>query len=469
MRGKNKNIVFICQVTEDALKVIKCLADNSKREILALESEPLPAAADNKQISERIIRLFTRMGYNACPVILSLPRSQATVRYLKVPALTPGEIEDMARLQAPRYLPYPASELITGFQIISSDKEGYSRINLIVVQKETISRYLEIFKELRCPKISIILSSFGLHSFYTYKRTESGGPVMLIDTDRQQSEIAIISSGKMLFSRSFKLGRDLKESVSEEVGKTQDAYSKEASGELPRKIILVGAGKAIEEFRSALTAEANLPIEVLSYGQLSLPANLFNAISSSDYSFASLIGLGLQEQDAYLNLLPVDLKLELKKGAKQKYFLRIALSILAIVVILALGITCDLSNKRKYIGRLKEELGKLSYEAKPLENIEKRFELLGSHVLNKPTAVEILYELHRIIPASVFLTNLNYEEKKQVFLRGQTQDLDSIFIFVQELEKSAVFKGFQVKVRYATKKKTQAGEIIDFEVDCLKK
>ena len=73
------------------------------------------------------------------------------------------------------------------------------------------------------------------------------------------------------------------------------------------------------------------------------------------------------------------------------------------------------------------------------------------------------------MPGGASLISLTYEQDKHVILHGQASELSRVFEFVARLEKSAVFKNFNVKVRYATKKRIQAGEIIDFEILCTKR
>ncbi len=101
--------------------------------------------------------------------------------------------------------------------------------------------------------------------------------------------------------------------------------------------------------------------------------------------------------------------------------------------------------------------------------IEKRLEILGKYSQKKPSVLEALYELHQLIPGEVSLVNFIYEEGGQITLRGQTRELNSVFAFVSQLEESLVFKNFSIKVRYATKKNTPAGEIIEFEIVSLYK
>jgi Tfp pilus assembly protein PilN len=129
----------------------------------------------------------------------------------------------------------------------------------------------------------------------------------------------------------------------------------------------------------------------------------------------------------------------------------------------------NLDNKTIYLRRLKAELNKISKDAKPLEEIERRFRLLEGRAKKTTTGMDVLYEVHRTIPEGVVLVSLNYEEDNQVVLHGYTSELKSVFEFVSLLEKSPVFKKFNIKVRYASKKRTQSGEILDFEIVCSKK
>jgi hypothetical protein len=54
------------------------------------------------------------------------------------------------------------------------------------------------------------------------------------------------------------------------------------------------------------------------------------------------------------------------------------------------------------------------------------------------------------------------------FLRGQAEELNVVFEFASQLEKSPVLNNFNTKVKYATKKKTRTGDTVDFEIACTK-
>lgn len=456
--------IFVCQVTDTVLKVIKLQRNGNPAEAVAgLRAEKLASGIDSALLAEKIGQALKELEYKNNRVILSLPRNHAACRYLKVPAQAPREIEKIVSLQAATYLPYPANELITGFQVISTDKAGYSHINLVIVHRDVIERYIRLFKELKITDFSIFLSSYGAAQLYSYIDPQEARPVMLADIDSQQVEITVTLNNKLLYSRYFKLNilqPDREEVFVDEINKTNDAYQKEVPSPGPQKIVILGAPGLSGESREKLSRQLSLPVELLPDDKQ------FNV--SEGNSFASLIGLGLAEAPESLNLLPQITREENRKSSQRNENFRLALSIFGIVIILSAATAKNLDNQRQYLKQLKSELGRLAKEARPLEEIENRLRIAQNQNQKKPSSLEILYEVHKVIPDNISLTNLSYEEDNQTVIHGQAPELDSVFGFVAQLEKSAVFKAFSIKVRYATKKKIQASEVVDFEIACVR-
>jgi Tfp pilus assembly protein PilN len=296
---------------------------------------------------------------------------------------------------------------------------------------------------------------------------------MVVDVDNYQIELVIARDKKMLFSRNFKLNRlkpDWEGAFIDEINKSRDAYLKEVGREAPSKIAILGAEKLCQLFAEVLKKQLTLPIKILSTSsKLRFSNNLSNDILNSDNSFTALIGLGLSGIEESINLLPQNIKERNFRLSQRKSQLRLISLMGAIILIWVFAIARNLDNKARYLKQLKLELSKISQEARPLEEFEKRFQLLESRLKKKPSTLDIIHELYQVIPEGVSLTNLSYDEDKEIILRGTTPELNYVFKFASQLENSAIFSKFNIKVRYATKKKTQAGEIVDYEIVCLKK
>jgi Tfp pilus assembly protein PilN len=447
---------FIFQITDTHLKVARFQPSGG----IDFQAEVIPPDADEKSIAERLARLLNKLEYRNNPLIIALPRSKVTCRYLKIPAQSPKEIEKIVSLQASRYLPYPQEELITGYEVISVGKDGYSNINLVIAQKDVINRYLGVCKGLNCPSLTIALSSYGLSNIFNQVYPEPKNAEMLIDIDSSQMELAVIAHGKLLFSRYFKVDMSnpgWKSIFLDEVLKSREAYKKEVAGEAADKILVTGQQNLADDLIQALNAQAGIKAEALPYRKI-----------SADTSFISLIGLGIKDVAYSLNLLPKDLKEELIVRAQKKEYAQLLLFAAVIIAVLGLGVAKSLDNKAQYLKKLKAELDKVSQQAKPLKEIEKRLTIASGSLKEKPSSLEVFSEIHRLIPASILLTEFIYEAGRDLTLRGQAQDLGAVFALVSQIENSSVLKSFSVKVRYATKRKTSAGEVIGFEIVCAK-
>jgi hypothetical protein len=445
----------------------------NRREFSAAHEEQLPSNADNDALSERIREAFKKLGYNTEPAIVSLPRSSVASRYLKVPTQIPREIEKIVSLQASKYLPYSANELNSGFQIIDIDKDGSANLNLIIVQKETVGRFIGIFKEIKTPKLTVTLNSLGLSSLYRYLAPKEEGPVMLVDIDSQQAELAITLNQKLIFSRSFKFDKSAphrEDLFMDEINKSNSVYLKEIGRQVPLKIVFLCASRLSQELSEIIKQKTNLPVEKLFITEkVNFSQEARNSILAGDDSFAGLIGLGLDEIPEEMNLIPVQMKESALGISRRKEYLRLFLVICAIILILWLGTAKNLENKAAYLKQLKTELNAFSQEAKPLEEIEKRFRLLESYTKRGISGLDVLVGIHQAIPEQISLVSLSYDENGEIIMRGQAKELNFIFEFVSRLESSEIFKKFNIKVRYATKKKSLAGEIVDFEIACARK
>ena len=149
---------------------------------------------------------------------------------------------------------------------------------------------------------------------------------------------------------------------------------------------------------------------------------------------------------------------------KRKAWLKTTVLFISVLFTLLLGIAKNIYDKTEYLERLKVKLNKLHLEAESLEKIRNRLEIIREQVSIPTSSIDALYELYRITLPGITLNSFFFDEKKQVLIKGQAQDLSAVFKFVTVLEESEYFKG--VSVKNATKRKTQLTEVADFEIVC---
>mgnify|MGYP001557994757 CR=1 FL=1 len=471
---RKSDVFFICQLSEARLRVLKCSRNIARRvEFLEAKTEEFAALADQEALAFSLGRILKEMDFKDNSLIVSLPRTQVTCRYLKIPSKIPAEVEQMANLQAPRHLPYQVSELITAYQPILIDKDGYTHINLFIAHRDLVEKYIQIFKKLNLKNYSLFLSSVGLLNLYYAVNPQVNSSAILIDIDIDQTEIAIVDKDNFFLSRSFKVSKNLsgwENIIAGEINKTRNAYLKETFYKDPEKIVIFGAAENLQGLSEIVQKQSIIPVEILPYWQkLPFSQRLLDQISNSNGSYANMVGLGLKSIPESLNILPAEIKIQARSSQKAKEKLRVVYFLVGIVIIFTLGILKNIDNKVRFLNYLKVELSKIEKDARSIGELQRRIEFVEKSHQKKPSGLDILYELHQITPGEVVLTNFSYDEGGQIVLRGQAQQMNKVFEFVTQLEKSAVFKGFEIKVRYASNKKSTAGELIDFEIGGTRK
>jgi Tfp pilus assembly protein PilN len=286
-------------------------------------------------------------------------------------------------------------------------------------------------------------------------------------------EAEIVVNRKMIFSRYFKFSLSSASWQSlflDEITKTKNLFIKEVSEEPTNRIMIVGNTKIAQNLIKEIKEPREFSFEIIDLRKkIDIPDSLWKKIEEESCSFFSLIGLALAELPLSLDLLPEREKEAKKASALSRKGLRLSFFIVLAGLFFMLGTVKNLHNKANYLIRLKEELSKIEKEVRPWEEAERRKEIFKSQFSGRVAAIEIIYEINQLMPEGMFLVNLNYEEAREITLRGNTFDLNNVLNFVSRLEKSKVLKDFKIKVRYATKKKTQEGEILDFEINCTRK
>jgi hypothetical protein len=200
--------------------------------------------------------------------------------------------------------------------------------------------------------------------------------------------------------------------------------------------------------------------------KLRLSDTVTETLAQTPFSYAGLFGLGKSGPEESLKLIPQDIKSVHKRLSRRSEYIRVSLMALGIIFMVGAGINKNLATKADYLTRLRNELSKLEAQAKPLEEIDTRLKILASRAEKRLSSLQVFYELNKALPGAISLTSFTYEENSQIILHGQAQTLSIIFEFVSQIEKQPVFKNFTVKVKYATQNKSQAGDIVDFEITC---
>ena len=472
---KKKEIITALEITEKYLKVAQSAWIKNRRELTVLKAKTLPEGIDDRVVSNEIYSLFKAKDIKKSPgITLCLSRYLVTTRYLKLPSYDPTEIEKIVSFQATKYLPYPSQELISRYYLIGQDPEGYSRILLVIVHKDVINRYLKILRESGLEATTALVSSYGLYNWYLSHRSdlEISEPVVLVDVDPAYQDLVVISGGKLVFTRSFSVELNSQDcasvnpwqdKIAEEITRSIITYQKDNIDKNPTGIVLSGSPKIIIGLEKKLSSALSLSVEkVNSLEKISLKEKTY--LEDTNFSFASIIGLALASPLESLDLLSKEIREKRKVLTKRREWIKTAILFIGVLFTIFLGTAKNLYDKTLYLERLKAEIEEVSSEAESLEEIKNRLDIIKGQFNISVSSIDALYELYRIALPQIALYSFSFDERNQVVIKGQAQDLSDVFKFVTALEESEYFQG--VSVKNAAKRKIQLTEVADFEIIC---
>jgi Tfp pilus assembly protein PilN len=412
-------------------------------------------------------------------VVMYLSRNLVTVRILELPSTSPKEIGDMISLQIGKQTPYSKEEIVSSYKIIGSDKEGYTKVILVIARRNLIDERMEALLKSSIEAKEVTLSSEGVYSwfnvFYASKlNLGNSEAVILVDIDSNYSDFLVIHKKNLRFSKNILIGTNhLLEEKNTSLNEFIEGlkHSKEAFCEENRafkvvKLFLSGAAKNIKDLDVALSAQLDLPCEILDIvkdAQYQAPGEVFFRESGLKFiSLSPIFGILLKYNQLEFNLLPGEKRIHKLMEEKRKNLTIMGILFSAIMMMLSLLILIHIYNKNIYAAQLRQKSALIKSDSDEIEKMRLSVNLIQGLLDARGDSLNLLKEIYKIIPKEIYLTNIDIERRKQIVLRGCAQAMSDVFKFVTLLEKSPYFEN--VKNTYATAKKENNTERTDFEI-----
>ncbi|HGE70280.1 TPA: hypothetical protein ENX78_05550 [Candidatus Poribacteria bacterium] len=444
-------------------------------------------------VSKLIRDLISNSGIKVQEVTLSIPtRHNVIIRNLTVPSMSKREMREALRSEVENYAPLSSDEPVLDFLTVGQtfeENRQKAEIILSAAPKGLIRAYLAAVDNINL-KISLIEPSLlSILRTIIPERSEgeeeeedavssSGHSIMLVSLDDETGMVAIVRDNAIRFTYTLEFGKKHLEdtSVFEELVVNLNSsvayYQSNYPGQVIEKIILYTDGTDCEELCAKLGESVDVPISTPILPQTSDEfAKL--ALKDNQLSVFSAIGSAMHTrgEDA-INLLPT-------KGIEtinvKKQVLAGTLVVLA-TVFLSIGATFGLKAITKNVNQktssvimeregINQNIGMVGAES---EVAKLRIQLdqakMALNSIKVTQWVELLPELRLIIPKTVWLNSLSWQEGTDLTLSGYALAYDSVFKFIDTLKASPYFAYPQFT--YVRKSNMDNKEIVQFEIRC---
>ncbi|GAI15912.1 unnamed protein product, partial [marine sediment metagenome] len=368
-----------------------------------------------------------------------------------------------------KYLPYSKEEIVVDYKKVSITKEGYANILLIMAQRKSVDRYMEIFKHAGISIDRIALSSEGISNWYSALGIDDTRPIAVIDLDRYHTHIQIMKNKNLLFSRSVSFNtvdsNTDRNILAKEIRLSFDSYLEENKEDV-FGMIVSGSEEYSKEISAFLADNFSLPCESIEQSRYVKSKKEINKFSKqlAKASYTYLLGFASEPEKLKVNLIPKDIINKRKEQAIKSELMKTVVLFLCITVAVFAIMEKKMSSKREQLNKIETQLKEIDPEVKKLSRLKEDVELIQNQLTLKGSSIDIIRQFYEILPSDISLTLLEFEDKNRILLRGTSVELSSVFKLLPILEESPYFKN--VKINYANKRTFRHKEFADFEIVC---
>jgi Tfp pilus assembly protein PilN len=373
-------------------------------------------------------------------IVLGIPRSDAIIRHLDLPAEVADNLKQVVEYQVQSFEPIEEERSCYDFAVLRSPKNSKRlAVLLVMVKKAVLEGLLDRLRELGIKPVAVTCGSLGLVNLFANNRKDLDDKTyFLADLTPSGLELCTVRSGRLAYTRHS--------------GKAEETTWKQAllaEVDLAAGKIGLGPQDTIEQIvlagESAETAHSEFGEELQDcslVGQIikfEMPAELRRVLQQAASSLGLAVTGMLRRPEIRINLLPASLRITRNRWA---YVPTVVLGLAVVLLAAALGFRQTV--QEQILGRkLDEEIASLKPRVERVQGLRNQVEALEKRLSNVETMMrqrgmnlELLQELTTQLPADTYLTV--YQNRDGVIqLSGLSTSAPDL---IPKLEKSALLK-----------------------------
>ncbi len=376
-------------------------------------------------------------------VVASIPDSMIILRYFPMPSLPQKELESAVRFEAQKYIPFKMEEVASDFFIIDTkEKKKELRIVFIATKKETLGYYRSIFRDASVDLIAIENPSLALmRLFRSLNLLAKKDLTAILYVEKTDAVLTVCDYNMPYLMRDFSLTSPPKtpqlpetefgqkagvdsayESLLREIQLSFDYHYRHLPAMRIDKLIILGRN-GLERWREYLERDLKM------FTMVGNPNLLFKGQAELESAMSVAVGLALREfqpREKRIDLLVKEALPVEKETLEQKkpFLMRVAVLELALGLSIMLSVNLTMLRQTRLINNYLTEVKKLRGKIGALFSNASKEELVKIHkelikkqnILFRITDKRVLLtlqlsELPRVLPAGVWLENLQIESK----------------------------------------------------------
>jgi len=468
-----KDITACIEFTDSHVKLLELRWARGHHIVTQFESVRL-RGPEPEALDQALSQLVS--GRNFSGVAALIPGRYAILKQITLPSHSDDEIENMLSLQINHLGPFPREEIVFGHIVLDKDLQGYSRVLVVVVQKENILFFLKALQKQSLMPRHLFLGSQGILTWYLFQKRVAkltdAACVMIADVDDDNTEVCFCHHDKLFFSRNIRFGsRDMTgekmEAFLEQIGLTLGAYLKENMGpDITRNVVIANTDARIQ-LAQKLEEYYRVPVDVLTsldHVIWDKSIGLSPEKKIGGLSLTRSLGFLLGRGHAFVNLIPQEVVHTQASRIRRRTILRFTLMLL-LTGLLGLGVLgAKIYKNKQHLQTIEIELRQTESR---VEAAKKEIDLLRNFASQRQQRilfVDIFRELYQLTPGGINFQVLELNNQRVLSIQGNASSGSDVNLFQNRLVESPIFQ--EVNLQYATQRVRFRQEYTEFKIVC---
>ncbi len=162
-------------------------------------------------VANVIRQLLSTTGIKAGRVVSAVGGQAVIVRELKLPPMSDAELQQAARFEAERYIPYGIREVNMDFDVMGETTEdGQKKIVVLLVaaKKDTVDKHVQALETAGLQPFVLDVDAFAVLRALAPQSRAAGEATVYVDLGAETTDIVIAEAGQLRLTRNVNIGGD---------------------------------------------------------------------------------------------------------------------------------------------------------------------------------------------------------------------------------------------------------------------
>jgi len=465
--------VFLVQLSGNTLKVLYGIG-GSPFQITQADSFQLKED-DTIEASRFLLDCIRKFKIKKRRALIVLPTSVFICKNMDMPSDNRDEIAKIIELQAGRFTPYSADEIVIDYQCHVVKDQHYTHVLLFIVHRQVVDRYVRILQgaglELAGIRAGAEALAGRIRSLGYAALTP--GALGLLHVSSEGSNFLIFDQGHVVFVRSFPTTlQDLdgeresaREEFSSELAKSLSAYQDVGFGRPLAKLLISGNSPEIKGLSERLGVKDAVPEMQLFDGfqNVKLAAAVQDKLKKAVFvDFNDLVAAGAEYSVLRLDFTPREIRAKQKIRQESRDLAATAVLVMTVVLLISFYFFGKIHFKTLVVEKLDEVNASTFEEARYLERVSTKSRAIRNLLEGRGKGLYVFNKISELFGEEIYLREFTYDLEGNLVIKGTANSMSQIFAFVKVLEESTYFES--VKTNETQSRREGKKEVADFDI-----